>query len=538
MLDELGCTVYRSVKESRKEKDLSSLRLASLSSSTLAQHLRCIMALPLITGRRGTAGLDCPAGGWLEILSPVAYKTRTADKTLRELKLLGAAEVMWSSHAETWLELSSGWAGQGWRQVVDYIDATYDPWWTHRYAMSGKVSRTGRVQPCLARPMLSSGPGVPIIAHVVSGTVSLNQQLVSMLELADELRGEDVVGRLTVVDSECCTIDLLRHFKDDKNRDIITVIKGILARGKVFEPTGECMEFRTRDQLQDGEVNLEPGKAGGLTIRVVQMIRATSRHPKPTWFATTASKDKWTTQDVAEAYLSRWPNQEDLFRRGRNGAGLERSHGYGVSKVSNVAVIGKREKAGRQMCNAAMEVMQSVDAEAGAVLQLAGAEDRLAERRKREGPEKLDKRHELGVRQAKKRLKERRRKLKQTKRKQEKAVKEYEALRSTPDEIYVRDTELDSITTCFKMMLLAMLEFICQEYLGRKRIMPRTLVEAWMPLPVTVRTRRNQIIYEVAPNPRDPAMTALLAQVLESITQRKLRFNGKQVLARIRDGPG
>ena len=74
---------------------------------------------------------------------------------------------------------------------------------------------------------------------------------------------------------------------------------------------------------------------------------------------------------------------------------------------------------------------------------------------------------------------------------------------------------LDSITTCFKMALMALLvEFICQEYLDRYRLMPRTFIKAWMALPVTIRQTRYALIYEVAPNPRDP-LGSLLEIILE-----------------------
>ena len=78
--------VYQSVQEQREHKDLSRLRLASMSGQTLEQHLRCLVALPLVTNRRGVVGLNDPGGAWLEILSPVAYKAATVEKTLNELK--------------------------------------------------------------------------------------------------------------------------------------------------------------------------------------------------------------------------------------------------------------------------------------------------------------------------------------------------------------------------------------------------------------------------------------------------------------------
>ena len=535
LLEQLGCTFYRSVEEKRKGRDLSQLRLATLSPETLEQHLRCAMVLPLLTERRGSVGLDGPAGAWLEIVSPVAYKAATIDKTLGELTLLGANDTMWESHAESWLSWSNKWAGAGWRQLVDYVDATYDPWWTRRYATSGKVSRTGRVQPCLSRIALTSGPGVPIIVHVESGTTKLTENLLSMLEDADRLRGEDTQGRITVVDAECCTVDILQHFKDDPKRDIITVVKGGLAQGKSLVQVGEWVQFRQRDRLREGKLELEMKGSPSLSIRVVEMEREGSRNPKPTWYATTADVDKLSTVDVAEAYLSRWPHQEDLFKRSRNGAGLERSRGYGVTKVTNVAIVGKREKAGRSLANATVAAEAANDAETRAERQLEETRQRLADR-KREA-ENLDGRHKLGVRLARKRLDERRKAATKTEKEKKIATEEYEKQQSMPDEIYVRDTAADSIATCLKMVLLAILEFFCQENLAHLGLTPRTIIEEWLMLPVTIHSSRQRVVYEVAANPRNPGKTELLGRALARITERKLKVDGRLLIARIRDRP-
>jgi hypothetical protein len=219
--------VFRSVEEARKGKDLRQLRVSQVSVATLEQHLRCLVALPLVTERRGTEGLDGPAGGWLEILSSTAYQSSTMAKTLNGLKYLGAGQVMWESHARTWVTWSAKWSGpEPWRQIVAYLDASKDPWWTERFARSGKVSRTGRVQPCLDRTVLSSGPGVPLLCRVASGTDDLGEQVEQLLALCDETLGQGAVGRLTIVDAECCELSTIRRFVADPERDLITVPRG------------------------------------------------------------------------------------------------------------------------------------------------------------------------------------------------------------------------------------------------------------------------------------------------------------------------
>ncbi len=537
MLKKEEKTLFQSIYEQRSVKNLKHLRIASMSVMTLENRLCCITALPLITDRQGTVGLDGPAGAWMEVLCPVAYRAKTAEMTLNDLKWLGAASTMWESHALTWLSWSKKWAGESWRQLVYYVDATQDAWWTRRFAKSAKVSSTGRVQPCLSRTVLSAGPGVPIIGEIVSGQAELAQRIFLMLDKADRILGEDMIGRITVVDAECCQLEILRCYAEDSKRDIITVLKGNPASGKILEDCGEWLPFRNKDQVREGKVNLEPKKKkSGLKLRVVEMKRQFTRHSKPTWFVTTVKREVLCTKAVAEAYLGRWPFQEDIFRRGRNGAGMERTHGYGVSKVTNVALIGKLEKATRKAESAEAKFGQAESSEKKAALQLSEAWKRLREKKKLSS-ENLNRRHELGIRQAKQRVKEAGIKLREAACQQKKALKELNALQSKPEDIYVRDTELDSIATCLKMTLPALPEFICQEYLGQRRIMPRTYIESWIALPVTVRQNQHQIIYSVAPNPRSPEMTELLGKALDQITRRKLRSGDLLLIAHIRDKP-
>ena len=417
--------------------------------------------------------------------------------------------------------------------MVAYVDATEDPYWTERFAVSGKVARTGRVQPCLTRVCVSAGPGVPILARVASGTAKLGNELLSLLAEADELLGEGELGRLTVVDAECGNEKMLRLFAESGARDIVTVLKGGL-RDRVLEVCGEWEPFRERDRVRECRLSLGQG-AEAWTIRVVEMEREGSRHPHPTRFGTTAALAQLSTKDVADVYLHRWPFQEDLFRRGRDGVGLERSHGYGVAAVANVAVLTKREKADRAAAKAEDALSAAAAAEAKASADLVEARSNLEHRR--DAGEPLNRRHAVGVRQAVRLSHAADKNLRTAQKAQASALAQQRKQQTMPDQIYVRDTALDSITTCLKISLLALLEFCCQEYFDGLRIMPRTFAEAFVPLPVTIRERPYEIIYEVAPNPRDPEMTALLAGALDRITQRQLRIGKRKLVARLREAP-
>ena len=382
--------------------------------------------------------------------------------------------------------------------------------------------------------MLSAWPGVALLCQVVSGTGDLAEQAIQLLGQCDATLGLGAVGRLTIVDAECGELSIVRRFVEDPQRDLVTVLKGPLARGKVVEARGQWEPYRQRDQVREVEVELEPGQAQGLRVRGVEMRRPTSRRPQTTCFLSTADQQALPTASVADAYLSRWPCQEDIFRRGRNGLGFNRTSGLGVSPVTNVAVLEKREAAWHRLERATVELTEASERQTKAKAQLTATQERLAQRRASPGGRRLDGRSKLGVRQATARLKERTRAVRQARQKRAQAAKQHAELASTPSEIFVRDTALDTITTCLKMVLLCLLEFICQEFLGGRRFMPRTMIEAWMALPVTMRRSRHRVVYEVAPNPRDPAMTELLGSALAKVTARELRVDGRLLEARLR----
>jgi len=66
-------------------------------------------------------------------------------------------------------------------------------------------------------------------------------------------------------------------------------------------------------------------------------------------FVTDAAPDFLATTEVADADLSRWPNQEQVFRRARHSVGMERSQGYTGEYVPHSTLDEKLEEAQRQV---------------------------------------------------------------------------------------------------------------------------------------------------------------------------------------------
>ncbi len=499
--------------EKRRHRDLQKLPTLGHRPETLAAKLLCMGVTPLLTERRGFAGLAGPAGQWLELLGGMAYMPPTLEKSLTELSLLDVGEALWSRHAAQWHEVSRRWTEEGpaWLRWVAYVDATQDPYWTRHYAASGKVSRVGRVMPCLTRVAVASGPGVPLLVETHAGTASLKTRLLPMLARLDTQLGKGEVGRLTVVDAEAGNAGLLCAMDND-GRQFITVLKGAVLKGAQLSSYGDWQPYRQRDELRELEVVLR-GKGApkaGIELRAVEMRRRDSRQPKSTIFTTNSELDFLPTIDVPTAYLSRWPHQEQLFRNARNGGGLNRSHGYGGEYVTHIALETKLEAAERRVARAKSNVL---DTEA-LVVDLAEAAVETKERPtalESEGLKLAEKEH----RRAKTAL--------------QKASVEQDKLLSTPRTIYVRDTNRDNVMTCLKLTALLLVEFVLKEYFGDLRMEWRTFIEEFNLLPVTVRTSANLVLHQIHPNPRNPRQMGFLEGACEEINRRGIR-RGKRLL--------
>ena len=183
--------------------------------------------------------------------------------------------------------------------------------------------------------------------------------------------------------------------------------------------------------------------------------------PHTTLFATNGHKDDLLTTDVPKCYLTRWPKQEHIFRKARNGGGLNHSHGYGGGEVQHVALVSKLEKAEssviasqKRLDKAKLTRAELDKAFADKPGDASKAAIALADKQIRE----LEK--ETGKRQTK-----------------------LAELRTMPEQISQRDTGRDSIMTCLKMTVMALLEFVLKEYFNGTSMEWRTFIEQLVPLP-------------------------------------------------------
>lgn len=503
--------------QKRQERDLANLQVLQQSPHTWAMKLLTIGVLPLVTGLRGMDGADGPCGEFIGVLGGWAYKSQTLDKFLAQMAFLDVEDALWYAHAATAKELAQRWASvagvPGWLALVVYVDGTQEPHWTHKYALAGKVSRTGRVAPCLFRISVTAGPGVPLLIETYAGTVSLKQELPRVLERVDFAVGDGELGRITVIDAEMATGKLMMGLIAT-GKVFVTVLKGPnVARD--FQPTSDWQRYRERDELRDGTIVIhgEGVPKVGLRIRVVQMRRG-GRHPHSTYFGTNAAvdpddvKDFLATHQVADVYLSRWPHQEHLFRNARNGLGLDNTHGYGGELVQHVSIETKQEQAVRRVERAKERVKTATEAvPAVQIAEKKATEDEAA------NAAKLTKLVKAELRAANKSL--------------ETAEQELVDLQSTPREIFQRDTTRENIVTAATMNALLLIEYVLREYFGSVRMELRTFIEHFVHTPVTIVTTATEIRYRIQLSPRNPQRAEQMRKACEEATRRAIKRDGR-----------
>lgn len=505
---------WASDADKAKARSLSQLQTLERPAEVLARRLLAMAVSPMLLNSRGFDGLTAPHGAWLAALGGPGYMPATLDKTLAELGLLNVADDLWRTHARFWFELSQRWCDpqQSWLRTAVYIDGTGDPYWTSAFAKSGKVSRVGRVMPCLTRVAVNSGAGVPLLIETHVGAVSLKKRLLPMLkELSTAAGPAAQLRRLVVVDSEAGTAGMLWALSEQAGAVFISVIKGHVLAGAVIHHCGPWQPYRQQDQLREVDLTIHGKDApdGRLRLRAVEMRRAGGRQPRSTTFATSATQEELITAAVADHYLRRWPLQEQVFRDARKAGVLSRSHGFGGGQVAHVALVDKLDAAKRAVEAGWNRLDQADLARSTIAEELADSPARTT-----------------SVRVADKQVATAERAL----RKRQAALA---ALQTMPTEIRQRDTGRDSIMTCLKMTAMTLVEFVLKEYFGGLSMEWRTFIDQLVAMPVTLRTSRSTWLVQVQANPRNPQLMRHIEAAVAEVNKRELRRGQQRVVFEI-----
>lgn len=501
---------WTSDERKRGLRNLKTLQVLKLTPETLSRRFLAIGMVSLITERRGFDGMEGLRANWIAAAGQVAYRPATLDKTLAQFGLLNVGGALWSEHGKQWAKKVKHWTqgGPRWLQIVRYVDISTDPYWTKRFALSGKVSRVNQLMPCLSRVAVTGGPGIPLLMETYSGAKSLKTVLLPALAATEELCESG--PRLTVMDSEGFSIEILTAMMDIPDRHFVTVLKGMGAKNVKFEESSEWEPYRKRDRIRSGYVvvNGKGAPEGGLRLRAVEMERMGSSNPQTTTFVTNAKLDLLSALDVANVYLSRWPNQEGVFREGRNGAGLNHSHGYGGDYVTHVTLETKLKATEDSLVRAQQRVESArLKAEEVRALTITATAAQLPA--------------------AKQALQQMEREVRAQEKKVTVVDQKRARLATMPNKIFRRDTARENIATSLNLMVMLLIEWVLREYFGGLKMEMRTFLEFFLYPPTEVRTRATRVLHRLDSSGLPLARAEQLRGACAAVTKRKLQRDGR-----------
>jgi len=338
---EVIAAAHRTAEEKAEARDLGRLSFCGQQRETIERKLWALASIPAVTPLSGRIeDLRGPDGRLLEEMCGYEYQTETIRKLVSEFTLAGLGLRFQQAQAQTWHNVSVERWEHDYRAHIVYVDNNVKPLWTGLFAKSTKVSSTGRVQPALTSTFVNTGVGVPIHYETWSGSAPLAPRVLALLEQVEE-EHKQPVGRLTVIDGECCSAPLLVSFAKAQ-RDLIVPLPAHMidpkrfryGRGSGFQPD------RDNDRIREGTITL---RSKDVTVDARAII--IERRSKETWtvLTTLATPEDWSARGLADAYFGRWPNQEGFFRRANQAVGLKQVHGYGKRIVANTAALTELE---------------------------------------------------------------------------------------------------------------------------------------------------------------------------------------------------
>lgn len=341
---------FESVDVKRVDKDLGRMKIVGCRLEILRAKLLALMALPMVTDCGHFDGATDVRGTYLAGLGGLDYMPKTLDKFGRELKYLDAASAMQERHAQIWYRQASAWVGKDVCCSVLFVDTTTKPLWTDHFHKSARIAMLGRVMPCVETVMIHQGAGVPLWIQTYSGHVALVKNVLPQIDELEAAIGKGMLGRLTVLDGEMDSVALFKEF-DLRDRYFITPLDSSRVKNlNSIEGLRHLDPYRDGDWIGGGYLPLKDSldrKAPPYRCRVIVLQRRTKE--TITVFGTNAPPKPFSNEFLLDAFFSRWPKQEGVFRQLNSVAAFKSTHGYGKQRVLNITVIDEITKLSAQL---------------------------------------------------------------------------------------------------------------------------------------------------------------------------------------------
>lgn len=550
---------FNTVVARRAVKDLRAMRVVDESPATRHRKNLGLVLLPCLVRSARWSELEHWRGDQLGELVGYAYQPSTLDKYLRELKLAGCAEVSREAVASFWLGEEGQIIDKTTGAVVVYADASTKPLWTHHWTRATKVSKTGRVQPAVTTMSLHSGAGTPLVYRSFSGHASLPGEIEGFLAQYERHAGDGTVRRVVVMDREAHSVALFKALAP-KWGFVIPL------RGQVVGPSAKFEDVEAwgpygqgPDEVCNAKLSLKDSRPGEdvLLIRVVGRRR--HRTGKVAWFATPLPVEEFSATDVIRLYFERWPAQEHVYRDGSGAVGLDVHHGYGKTKVDNLAVIdgqdkllGQLRRLDADLTKQRTKLQQFAQQRAPYQRALDTAESKI--RQQRDAFEAAIATGTIAAGHRELRMWEEwlvtthakvdaiaRQEAKVQKivtvaeATRERKLAEVERL-STQRRIFTVDVELDEIVMAFKLTFMNLCGVLMTTYLAVDMEI-ETLIDAVLTLPGERVTTRSTETIRIYRQPRDTRAMAAVERACAALTARGLRRGDRSLAFEVVDAP-
>jgi transposase len=545
---------FASVELKRELKDPSLFHVHGARPHVVERKLWALMCSPLI-GTGKWDGLRTPRGDLLRELCGFSYMPSTLSLFTSELKYAGVASELWEVHAQTWHSQTQDW-GSPRHAAVLYVDGTTKPIFTSLFSQSTHVSLLNRTMPGLDVVGFHSGYGVPLLYLGHSGRAPLVRVVPKALDSLEEKLGAEV-GRIVVIDAEGNAAPFLAELQG-KGRAWVTRLRPSMVEGKPVLNWTSFRPYRDNDRIREGELDLRLGKRGTLRVRLVEIERRASGKVVHLAASKLLRLQDWRTDEVADLYFARWPNQELDFRAVSQATGVKQVRGYGKRLVQNVAVttkletVTKRIERGEGQLNkqlTAVEKLQErhsrrAEAVSGASAAQQTIEQQIDERLDADTVDagalrRLTRKRRVNQDRLEKTLHRQHKTLEQIDKAQALAKRTEERLGANRDkqydletklEILAHDVELDSLFNVLKVGFTLLITYVLRKMLDNARMVPATFLDRIANLPAWQRVTDTHEFITFKWNSRDPRTMALLAAQCDSINAMQLPTRGGCIL--------
>jgi len=545
---------FASVALKREEKDPSLFHVHGAGSQVVERKLWALMCSPLI-GSGDWDGMRTPRGKLLEELCGYAYMPATLSLFTSELKYAGVSPALWESHASTWHAQTQEW-GSPRHAAVLYVDGTSKPIFTDLNSQCTHISLLHRTMPGLDIVGFHSGYGVPLWYLAHSGRAPLVKAVPEAIQSLERQVGANI-GRIVVIDAEGNSAPFLSGLEHN-GRSWVTRLRPAMVKDKLVANWTSFRPYRDNDRIREGELDLLLGKDDVLRVRLLEIERRASGQVVHLAASKQLRIQDWKTDEVADLYFARWPNQELDFRAVNQATGFKRVRGYGKRLVDNVAVTTKLEEVQQRQRRAEERATQQrAKLEDLEVQRELYAAHRKAAQEQKEGiDDAVDTHLECttidadGLRNLNQDRKAAERAFNKAQQREQRTqarlnnaqallqrttdrVEHYNEQKldlATKTKILAHDVELDSLFNVLKVGFTLLVTYVLRTMLDGARITPATFLDRIATLPARQRLTDKYEYVTFEYNPRDPTMMALLVANCPTINALQLPMRSGLIL--------